>query len=480
MIKISKRTFSIIRLIMYCILLLGCCSFFFLLGNVNPSYISVILLPLIYSIVFVIITSVNTNKRMDLKLLILLLFFIKIYLLPLIIFITGDFDLISYNGIISEKILQGVIIQVIELLSITITFLLSDSQTIKYETITYFKSEKDKEINKKIWKMFFALTLIVIVFIIIFPTLLLKYRPLFFTNEAQEIAWRRTSHIAASNIHPLIYYPINWLITIMRIGISYLIVVKIWKISRRKHPLFYVGISMFIILLILIVYVPDDVAASIIASLSILILLTKMYPSIRGYIKNISIILVGMLFLYVFIYIPISTNGDLILGLSSLSKKINAYFSGIINVSGSTLMESNQKVEYFFGDFLRSLPVLKGFFVNLPRSTELFNSALGYDVIYNSQIIPLEGQAYFYFNYIGVIFIPIIMIKLCVFFYDKMSVSAGTYSSFCFTFFTLLFCFGIVMYDPFLCFDLFLNYSPLLMFNFLRKRVKNNESINIS
>lgn len=480
MIKITKRTFSIIRLLIYCILLFGCCSFFLLFGNLKSSYSSIILLPVTYSIVFVIITSVNTNKRMDLKLLVLFLFFFKTYLLPLIIFITGDFDLTRFNVIINEKILQGVIIQIIELLSITVAFLLSDSKVSRFDTIIDFKHENDKEINKTIWKIFYALVLIVLVFIIIYPSLLLKYRPLFFTNEVQEIAWRKTAHLAASEINPFIYYPINWLITIMRIGISYLIVIKIWRISKGKHSLIFAGLSMCIVLIILIVYVPDDIAASVLATLSILILLTKMYPSIRGYIKKISILLAGMLFFYVFIYMPISTNGDLFLGLNSLTGKINAYFSGVINVSGSILMESNQKVEYFFGDCLRSLPVLKGFFVNLPRSTELFNSALGYDVIYNSQIIPLEGQAYFYFNYIGVIFIPIIMIKICVFFYDKMSVSTGTYSSFCFTFFTLLFCFGIVMYDPFLCFDLFLNYSPLLMFNFLRKRVKNNESINIS
>ena len=117
----------------------------------------------------------------------------------------------------------------------------------------------------------------------------------------------------------------------------------------------------------------------------------------------------------------------------------------------------------------------------MPTTTELFNVALGYDTVYNSQIIPLEGQAYFYFGYIGVVLIPLIVLKVCFSFYNRSVNAQGSYDFFINCFFSLLVAFGIVMYDAFLIFDLCLIYVPMLLINIFMKRRKerNNERIDI-
>ena len=96
-------------------------------------------------------------------------------------------------------------------------------------------------------------------------------------------------------------------------------------------------------------------------------------------------------------------------GIEQLSKRLNAYFSGFVN-SATVYEMRGDKFTYFWGDFFRSFPVIKGFFVDSPTTTELFNQTLGYDTIYNSQIIPLS-QVYFYFGYVGVLVIPWFVFK---------------------------------------------------------------------
>ena len=230
----------------------------------------------------------------------------------------------------------------------------------------------------------------------------------------------------------------------------------------------------------LVVIVPDDVAASIIAAVCLFVMLTKLYPDKRRAIVNILLLAASLFFIYVFFGKAFSGEAKITDSFSLLSRRLNAYFSGFVNMAASLDMKAPDKLTYFAGDFLRSFPVIKGFFVNMPTTTELFNSALGYDVIYNSQIIPLEGQAYFYFNFIGVIIAPIIVTKICVYFYNKMLCSSSTYEYFIYCFYSLLFAFGLVMYDNFLMLYLFLSYVPLYLIGIFIKRRRRDERVNLS
>lgn len=438
------------------------------------------ILPLVFVLGIVFVYFCKKNNLSDIHLIIILMFFVKLYILPILVILNGGFNIQKYNHSISAYFFDAVIIQIIEWT--VVVFCLCFMRINKIQ-IDFFDRVEDRVANKRIWKIIFGCMLIILIAFVKYPSLLNKYRPIFFTSEAQEILWKQGSTIAMSSMPSLIYYPINWLVSITRLSFVYLMIVLIWRYRRNKSQTMSVALSIIIVVVGLVMIVPDDVAASIIAAISILVLITKLYPQKSRKIITFMFIAGGILFIYMFFGRALTSDVGIGESLTQLIERVNAYFSGFINTSAVFEMECDSKMAYFGGDFFRSFPIIKGFFVNMPTTTELFNRALGYDPIYNSQIIPLAGQAYFYLNVIGVIVVPIFIMRICFYFYNKMLDAKGTYDYFINCFYTLLFAFGIVMYDSFLIFYLCLSYLPLLIINSytLKQRgEKENERINIS
>ena len=441
----------------------------------DTQYADTAILPIIFLLGYFFFLIIKKNRIFDIHLIIILLFFVKLYILPILVLFNGGFDSQQYNAGLINHIFDAVLLQTIEwfVVIIGLSFI-----KIEKKEINIFERAVDSSINKKVWKVIFLCLFIIALAIILYPSLLYKFRPIFFLSEEQEILWKQNSTVAASSIHPLIYYPVNWLITVTRISFIYLLIILIWKKCKNKSEIVSIVFSFVVIAIGLVLIVPDDVAASIIAALGLFALMTKLYPKKSKQIVLVVLITAGILFVYMFFGRALTAQNS----FEQLAKRLNAYFSGFINVAASFDMECDNKFSYFFGDFFRSFPIIKGFFVNMPTSTELFNSALGYDTIYNSQIIPMEGQAYFYSNYIGVIVIPILILKICFYFYNKTLRAKGTYDYFINSFYSLILAFGIVMYDSFLIFYICLSYVPLLIINIFikRKGVKRNERVNIS
>lgn len=446
----------------------------------NDQLLCCIILPIVFVLGYTFILLVRKNKLLDIHLIIILMFFVKIYILPILVILNDGFNIQKYNYLIESHFFDAVIIQIIEW--IVVVFCLCFMKVCK-SNVDYFNRSEDRVVNRKVWKIILGCIIIIVIAIIKYPSLLNKFRPIFFSSEIQEILWRQRSTIAMSTMPTLIYYPMNWLINITRLSFVYLMIVLIWKYRKNKSQIISVVLSFFVVVVGLVMIVPDDVAASIIAAFSILVLITKLYPEKRPQIITIILILGSVLFIYMFFGRAFVADMGIGESLNRLIERVNAYFSGFINTSAVLEMECESKMTYFLGDFFRSFPIIKGFFVNMPTTTELFNQTLGYDLVYNSQIIPLAGQAYFYFNIIGVIIVPILVMKVCFSFYNRMLNAKGTYDYFINCFYTLILAFGIVMYDGFLIFYICLSYIPLLIINICslkRKGEVKNERINIS
>ena len=436
-------------------------------------------LPALFIVGYVVFFLTKKNNFLDIHIIIIFLFFIKLYVLPLCVIFVGDFNVSEYNADILRNVFDSVVVQAVEWISIVLGLIFFRvNKNIK----SGFVKKTEKEVNSGVWYVIGICFIVIVGATAVFPSLLYKFRPIFFLSEKAELIWKQKSTIAVSTIHPLIYYPLNWLITITRFSVIYLLLLLVWRKSNAmRDNAFSLVLSLIIIVVGLVVIVPDDVSASIIAAISAIALLIKLYPRQANKLLSTTIIASFCLFLYMFFLRAFVVSANIEVNIEKLSERLNAYFSGFINCSAVFEMKSENKLLYFCGDFCRSLPVLKGFFVNMPTTTELFNVALGYDTVYNSQIIPLEGQAYFYFGYIGVVLIPLIVLKVCFSFYNRSVNAQGSYDFFINCFFSLLVAFGIVMYDAFLIFDLCLIYVPMLLINiFMKKRKeKNNERIDI-
>lgn len=433
----------------------------------ESNFSSCIILPLIFLLGNIFILFVKKDKILDIHLIIILLFFFKMYVLPILVIFNNGFDIRQYNFQIQYHILDAVLIQIFEWIAIVIGLAFFK---IRNKCTYNFFIKNDSFTNKNVWKIIWFCILLLLICVLKYPFLLNKFRPLFFSSEVDEIIWKKSSTLAMESMPTLLYYPINWLMIITRILLVYMIIIEVWKF--RKNTTISVIVSFMIILIGLIFLVPDDVAASIIAAVCLFILITKLYPQKKKQILQIVGISSALLFIYMFFGRAIAPNSSMGGNLNSLIGRINAYFSGFINVSAVFEMHDLNRIHYFFGDFLRSIPIIKGFFVNMPTTTELFNRTLGYDIVYNSQIIPLAGQSFFYFKYIGVIIAPVIVLKICFVFYNKLLCSKGTYDYFINAFYCLIFAFGIVMYDGFLILNLCLTYLPILIINIYKKRKK--------
>lgn len=426
------------------------------------------ILPIAFVIGYVFFLIVRKYNILDIHLIILLLFFVKMYVFPLLVIYCGRFNIAKYNLSLLQNVFDAILVQLLEWCSVVVAlcFIRVDTRE-KYQ----FSREIDDDVNRKVWRVIFLCVFIIIIASIIYPSLLYKFRPIFFSSETQEILWKQNSTIAVSSINGIIYYPINWLIIVTRLSFVYLMVIRIWKKREYKSESISILVSFLIIAIGLVLIVPDDVAASIIAAFCLLSLMTKLYPTKSKRILFIVMVVSALFFIYVFFGKAFVKDASIEDSLLLLSQRLNAYFSGYINMAAVPDMKCNDKLGYFMGDFFRSFPVIKGFFINMPTSTELFNATLGYDAIYNSQIIPLEGQAYFYFGYVGVLIVPFLVVKLCMKFYNKMLVATGTYGFFIYCFYSLILAFGVVMYDGFLIFYICLSYVPLLIINsFINRR----------
>ena len=467
MIKFTRKQLVIFNIFFFPIVVFFCLLSLFNISSVDVFFRSCIILPISFIFGYILFFLVR-KKIYDIQLLIIFLFFIKMFFLPVIIITCGKFDISNYNSNLRNNIYNAVFIQTLEWLSVILSLC---SMKLEFNDVIQFDKDSDIHENKLLVKVSQLCIFFTLVGIILFPSLLYKYHPNYIVAEEQEILWKQYSSIALSTINKYVYYPLNWLLTITRVLVVYLLVIYIWKRFATKNSIFSIIISFTLILFFLVLFVPDDVAASIIFAFSTFILITKLYPRYARKIVVIILVCAFVFFSMNFFLKPFLNSFDFHESLSALSRRINAYFSGVINVSGALEMYPlHNKAEYFFGDFLRSFPVLKGFFVTLPTSTELFNHALGYDPIYNSQIIPSEGQSFFYFSYFGVIIIPFIIIRLCSILYNRMLQARSTYDFWMYSFFVLLLGFGIVMYDSFLILNLFLTYVPLLFLSFFERK----------
>ncbi len=433
----------------------------------------IIILPIAYTISYAIAMNLTDRSGYDAKMIIMMLLFLKDFMLPMVILLAGEFNLEQFNHEIIPHIPEAVVMQIIEMYFVSATVLFTKF-TETGDAPEDFDVEEDKKVSKLVWKIIFICSIIILGAITAFPSMLNKMRPLFFLDPEKEIEWKKKASMAVVTLSPIIYYPINWLFVVTRMSFTYLLSIFVWvKLSRKAQNLAMI-LTFVIIGVILVYFVPDDVMASIIATISMFLLVTKLYPEKRKLIVRMIVVALVILFTYMFVIKPLSDSGGGEEASGNLALKLNAYFSGVINVAGAIAMDKGDRYQRLYGDIMRSFPIIRGFFSALPRSTEYFNRVLGVDPVYNSQVVPLEGQGYYYFDYFGVVILPVLTTRLSFHFYGKLADAKCTYTFFAYCFFTMLFALGLVMYDFFLTLYLALSYIPFLIINtFVLKRREN-------
>lgn len=437
-----------------------------MVSEVENVFQPVIILPISYVIGFWFAAFLFSRKAYLVKSLIMFLYGIKMVILPLLIYISGRFDMSGIRYSLQNSVSDAVWIQVIEYAAVMITIL-----CIPWPDGKLFKNidlKKDRAISRREWNLLIFCVIIVACAIVIYPELLNKYRPVYFADESNFIEWKKNSTIAVNSISPYIYYPLNWLLTVTRLCTVYMLVIFFARKMASRHPICGICLSFIMIFFALVYIVPDDVAVSILTAVILFALLIKLYPGYSSMLKKICVVIISLLFLYIFILYPIlNSNYNL---AEYLSRRLNAYFGGVMNLAGALNMSATDKFTYFVGDFLRSIPVINGFFTDMSTTTELFNIVFGYDPVYYSQIVPMAGQGYFYLSYLGAALFPAVTCLMGAKFYKKLINSISSFDFFVYGLYFLILIIGLAMYNFFLIFYLLISYCPLLIIHSVQDR----------
>lgn len=422
--------------------------------DVRNQYHLISVLPLIYGIVSLFLfLSPNISF---LKILCVLCYAVKMVIIPLFVFLSGDELLYrSANPRLSDYIPEAVVLQCFEIVSVAIFLLLyKDRKELKVQGQKYVYSFFNRRADFWIKILF----LVAICLLILFPQFLYEFQPIVFSEQSQFVLWTQLANTVKDSMPIYVYYIGGWIISVSKLLLPFYFIVKISK-GKQIKDWFKIVLS-FIIVILSCSFTSAARASTIFTAIMSTVLLQRIYVRQSEIILRLLVTVVGLgvvLFFISGLTVDSSNFADTILS------KLNAYFAGIFNMSAVFLMDTSDKLEYLLGDLLRSIPLIRGFFTSLPMSYLEFNTALALDTEYNSQILPALGQGYYYIGYLGVIF-PLLMLRVSFLLYDKMLQTNDS-----FTFFALGMTFiyvfgGIYLYDAFLTLSLILhNCLPMLV-----------------
>ena len=433
-----------------------------------------ILLPLFYFACLMFSFVLYHLRKVNVYLVLIHSFFVVQYLIiPLLIFVDGNYNWANYNPEISEHILEATFLQIFVLLLLTFLFALQKNDL--YEP-RYFLVEYDKEQTRYTDKLILFLIILSLLLIAVYPQLLSKFRLISFSKIEDYYTYLRSSESVKNSMPVLVYEFGLLLLKIVKLLLGYYLIVQVKRIIGQKHPVFGIVLSLLIIGT-LCLFTTEDKAASVFSGIVCLLLLAKMYAKESKRIIKISIVLMTTLVAVVFIAPMVVSSKSM-----NLSYSLNAYFSGTINVSGGFLMDGNNKMLMFIGDIFRSIPYVNHFFLDLPMSYIEFNRAIGYDAVYNSEIIPMISQGYFYFGVIGAVFLPFLLLFLAKKAIKKMLNSSSSFEFYTYSSLFLYLFLGVFLYDFALVISQVINYClPIMIVYILTKRRKqyNEESVAI-
>lgn len=412
----------------------------------NSSERALIILPLIYCLGLTMLLMISNNFFSNLvQMIVIGLYGIRMLLYPLCASIVGV-HILKVSSNVYESLGASVLIQCYEFIVVIIILIAYKARKNSEGQFNYIRDFKSTKYIRAIILMLISISTVII---IVYPQMLSRFRPILFLSEEAEIAWRISSNVAASTIPTMVYYLGGWTLIILKVLISYLgvIYVKRWA-ERGNREVVGIMISILIISTILLI-TTDDRAGSFLGAFAMLLLLIKLYPNKKKILVSSTVAIVGFTGILVLIILPLlSGNGGETENylIQYISNKVNAYFSGTINIAAALQMPKDNRIQLMLGDILRSIPLVMGFFTHMDTSNMLFNTTLGMDLIYSSQILPNIGQSAFYF---GVILSPLfsgILIIGAQYSYNRALLAKDSLGYFIYTYMMLFLICGPVLY----------------------------------
>ncbi|MDO4963631.1 MAG: hypothetical protein Q4E75_06040 [bacterium] len=375
-------------------------SIIFAFSNTDSYFKYIALLPLFFTFISILNYKVYSAffKKISITLIIICYYF-RMVILPAVSSFY-NFDSLIRNNNYLNSISHSVFLMIYEFFIVLFfcNIILKKNDNVEIKKNCKGKNEEiDFTKNKLVIFIVTILTLVLVLMIFLYPSFKSYFR-FSFEGNINNINLANVNYFNMKNTIPkIIYWLTIYIINILQIliPISLLDIIYRKKINENKKFV----LSIIIAILVVLISTPER-ARSIIISMSLLLLIIKLYQN-----KNkILIYLIIAICLFLMFGALIFKSGNSFSN-TNLSSILQAYFSGVTNVSVTFLMPDRFNLKILFNDFCTSIPFFSAFFKNWDTSVKIFNNILYAKSGNSDQIIPMIGQGMYYF---GVMLSPVI------------------------------------------------------------------------
>ena len=240
----------------------------------------------------------------------------------------------------------------------------------------------------------------------------------------------------------------------------------IYDLYKKNHNSRKLKVVLLISCVLQFFFLTATFAEAIISCLTILLFYLSLYPEHKKQVYFIlGLTTVGMLVLYFTIRLFVSPENGLYNKDSGfwkyMAQIINAYFTGVDNVSAILNIPHGNEVEAFTAGILGAIPFNSTLFGDRGNKLQYFfnisNRSYG-------QIPPTLGAGYYYFGRLLSPIITVVFVLFSMFFYEKACKSKDSLKYVAYILCSIVFALGTVMYSSSITMALLLGWSfPILL-----------------
>lgn len=204
-----------------------------------------------------------------------------------------------------------------------------------------------------------------------------------------------------------------------------------FKYKYDHHPsVKYVILSLMFVLPLMTIITGRSRLSVVVPTIAWLVILIKLYPRYKKLIGTVTLTMLIIVFTSLTLYMQFgittsNTETTNSFSLTTASNLINAYFSGVDNmgmaVDMNNVFENDIGLDTLKNDLIYNIPVLSNFADSGNTSTIWFNRLIYGPWSSVDHIIPLSGQGYTYFGFLGAPLFLIITLILMMFFDNKIA-----------------------------------------------------------
>ena len=428
-----------------------------LVANTYESKKWLFIIPLGYFVINLVF--VGNFKGLDLnvpKFIVQALYFIRLALLPMLYPISGLDKLFEGSISIDGNFTAACLIMVYEYFAVQFVLWI----------FPYFKKDKLRVSAEKRYninfcgKIILGISFFVFIIAVFFPELGANFKTILQLAE-EDFTIGETVDFELGTIGRIVHTLFVFLVQIIRVLLPAFLMYYVYK---RKPEGSYVKFLMLLFCVLQFFFLTSTFAEAIVSSIVLVLFYMNLYPN---RVKKSLVLLmagsVGVICLF-FVVRFFARPSDSLYGTESpiayMATIINAYFTGVDNVSAALNVPNGLKWETIRAELLGAVPFNSTLFGNVGNKFQhYFNSTnLSY-----GQIPPTIGMGCYYF---GIVFAPVLSILSVIasqVFFKAAERNKGTMNFVSMIFCSIVFALGTVMYSYAISLQWFLSWGIFLI-----------------